>query len=52
MTDDKPYDYTQLDEIVLFKGQRDTIELSREGRYINIVKGSSARNLSIIILII
>ena len=40
MTDDKPYDYTQLDEIILFKGPRDTIELSREGRYINLVKQS------------
>ena len=35
----KPYDYTQLNEIILFKGKEDNIiELSREGRYINLIK--------------
>ena len=36
----EPYDYTQLDEIILFKGNEnsDLIELSREGRYINLIK--------------
>ena len=34
----KPYDYTQLDEIVLFNGKRDIIELSREKQYINLIK--------------
>ena len=40
MTDILPYDYTKLDEIVLFKGDEksDLIELSREGRYINLIK--------------
>lgn len=40
MTDVKPYDYTQLDEIILFKGKKgaDVINLSRDGRYINLVK--------------
>ena len=36
--DDKPYDYTQLDEIILFDGSGDIIELTREGRYINLIK--------------
>ena len=36
----EPYDYTQLDEIVLFKGKEDSdlIELTRDGRYINLIK--------------
>ena len=40
MTEALPYDYTKLDEIVLFKGNEysDLIELTREGRYINLVK--------------
>ena len=38
MTNEEPYDYTKLTEIVLFKGPKDTIELSREGRYINLIK--------------
>lgn len=38
--DYEPYDYTKLDEIILFKGEEggDTIELSRDGRYINLIK--------------
>lgn len=40
MTEVLPYDYTKLNEIVLFKGneQSDLIELTREGRYINLIK--------------
>ena len=40
MTDITPYDYTKLDEIILFKGTEnsDIIELTREGRYINLIK--------------
>ena len=36
----EPYDYTKLKEIVLFKGKKDgdLINLSREGRYINLIK--------------
>ena len=36
----EPYDYTKLDHIILFKGDTDTIELSRTGRYINLIKPS------------
>lgn len=35
----KPYDYTQLSEIVLFDGD-ELIELSREKQYINLIKPS------------
>ena len=40
MTDITPYDYTKLNEIILFKGTEnsDIIELTREGRYINLIK--------------
>lgn len=40
MTNTTPYDYTKLKQITLFKGNQnsDTIELSREGRYINLIK--------------
>ena len=36
----EPYDYTKLDKIILFKGKegKDTIELSRDRRYINLIK--------------
>ena len=36
----KPYDYTKLNEIILFKGteKSDIIELTREGQYINLKK--------------
>lgn len=36
----KPYDITKLDEIVIFDGGGEVIELSREGKYINLIKES------------
>ena len=38
--DEAPYDYTKLNEIILFKGEKDgdRIELSREKQYINLIK--------------
>jgi len=32
------FDYTQLDEIVLFDGDGDLIELERNGHYIDLIK--------------
>lgn len=34
------YDYTKLNEIIIFQGSGDIIELSREGKYINLIKPS------------
>ena len=42
MTEYEPFDYTTLDEIILFKGRGDLIELTREGRYINLIKPKEA----------
>lgn len=40
MTKNEPFDYTTLNEIVIFKGEPggDLVELSRDGKYINLVK--------------
>lgn len=40
MTKFSPYDVNQLEEIIIFDGDRDIIELSREGKYINLIKES------------
>ena len=36
------FDYTQLEEIIIFKGDTDSdvIEMSRDGKYINLKKNS------------
>ena len=44
MTENEPFDYTTLNEIVIFKGESggDLVELSRDGKYINLVKPKEA----------